>query len=327
MSTTNKDDEWFIPAIKSLSKKKNISQELQLGNMCTHCVCSKQCNGTHNKDGIDYLDPRDIPYIFKSFCKDPRKNCKEINDAIQKLIIDPESILYEEKIDPIVITCVHNHIYRSCNNCNEGRTSTFMIGDDEFRYCWSKLINGKNNSHNEKQNKNVFFGIHWDVKMIVIDNVIDSYEIIPFSKDFSKDDYSYKENRRTYDSPLTIDTTRSERSERSFHKKDSNSWSEPPTTISTEFKGESNHEFNLLKKELKLLKQELTLKDREFGHDIKESICEINELKYKFEEISKENDLNKNKLSIQKETLVNEIRENIDLVDKTVVSQFLNTYL
>ena len=166
--------------------------------------------------------------------------------------------------------------------------------------------------------------------MIVIDNVIDSYEIIPFSKDFSKDDYSYKENRRTYDSPLTIDTARSERSERSersFHKKDSNSWSEPATTISTEFKGESNHEFNLLKKELKLLKQELTLKDREFGHDIKESICEINELKYKFEEISKENDLNKNKLSIQKETLVNEIRENIDLVDKTVVSQFLSTYL
>ena len=320
MSTISKecggDDEWFSPAIKNLSKK-NISQEFQLGNMCTHCVCSKQCNGNHNKDGIDYLDPRDIHYGFKSFCKDPRKNCKEINDAIQKLIKDPESILYEEQIDPIVITCVHNHIYRSCNNCVEGRTSTFMIGDNEFRYCWSKLINNKNNS----QNKNVFFGIHWDVKMTITNGVIDSYEIIPFSKDFSKNEYSSKENRRTYDSPSTIDTERTERterSERSFHKKDRH-FSETPSTTYSDRTKDSSSELQLIMKENKLLTKEINLLTRDYEHQIDEISRENNIL-------NDENKIMRRKINVSKEQIFEEIKENIDLVDKTVAEQFLKTY-
>ncbi len=310
MSThTDKNEEWFSPGIKNLSKKhkdEKVIKEFQLSKMCLHCVCSKRCNGAHDKEDIEYYDYRDISYAFKSFCKDPKKHCKEINNAIEQLIQDPESMLHEPNF-PIVNTCVHNHIQNYCKNCSEGRTSTFMIDDKEFRYCWSKQLPGKNT---------LPIGIHWDVKMTLINDEIDSYEIIPFSKDFSpRSTLRGHQSNDSMPSHLSIDTSRTS------VKSEFNAWNDTPTTYSGKSRvdKDSSNELQLIMKENKLLNKEISLITRDFEH-------QINRLNSENDSLKNENDILSRKSNILREQVFDEVKENIDLIDKTVSEQFMKTY-
>lgn len=325
------EEEWFSAGIKNLGKKENkenkeIIKEFQLSKMCLHCVCSKRCNGVHDKEGIEYMPHHEISYAFRSFCRDPKKNCTEINEAIEKLENDPESILHKPNF-PIVNTCVHNHIQKYCSNCKEGRSDTFMIGDDEFRYCWSKQIPGKNT---------IPIGIHWDVKMTVVDDQIRSYDIIPYSKEYIKedDDSTYRSSNLS----IQIQDTP--------HSGVTSVWTETPTTLGSKLRDtgnndnklmkpprvnnkiahDANYDKNLLMKENELLHKEIKLIERDYDHQLKDLTLKCDNMNNEMKYLSDENKMLKNKLCYQKEHLISEIKENSEIIEKAVVEQFLDTY-
>lgn len=311
MSTEEDNKEWYSAGIKNLSKnnKENI-MELQLSNMCLHCVCSKTCNGSHDKEDILYMNPREIPYCFKSFCKDPRKNCVEINEKIEELINDPSSILHKPNY-PIVNTCVHNHIQKSCSNCCEGRTSTFKIGSNEFRYCWSKQMPGKNT---------IPIGIHWDVKMRIVNDKIDYYEIKPFSKDFTlKEPIKSYESNESLRSCLTIDTKAS-------IKSGSNAWTETPSMLSSRSKQDSSSEKFLLIKENELLEKEIKLLEKDHNQQMNDITFKYDELSKRYETLYQENSSIRRKLGNSKKDIMEEMKKNCETIEQTVVQQFLDSY-
>ncbi len=295
----------------NVSRNESQGEIFQFSNMCGHCVCSKTCNGNHDKENIMYFEKKDIPKTFSYFLKNPQ-NCSEIK---QMTPIIQEKINYHfcnSDSYLIINTCVHNHMLNYCGNCAEGRTDTFMINDMEFRFCWSKQNNGKNT---------LPIGIHWDVIMKVDGNKLIAYEIIPFSKPYpQKNDRS-----NTYNIDESFPEMCGERPIKTFGRKppnvewDSKKISSRPISPRGDVSMSDN---SLISKENELNKREIEYLKR----DLKSSENEVNYLREDVVSLEKKIFDLKEKVSIPNKDIIKEATENVSMLNTLVTEQFLGTH-